>query len=129
MRPVPGANGDIINWLNYKTGIRYLYFRMNADNKQASIAIELRHPDFLLQRQYFEKLQQVKILLEEQTGEQWLWQLHQTEEDGITVSRISITLENVNIFNAANWPTIISFLKPRLLALDKFWEVVKEGFE
>jgi hypothetical protein len=129
MRPVPGANGDTINWLNYKTGIRYLYFRMNADNKQASIAIELRHPDFLLQRQYFEKLQQVKILLEEQTGENWLWQLHQTDEDGITFSRISIALENVNIFNAANWPTIISFLKPRLLALDRFWEVVREGFE
>jgi hypothetical protein len=128
MRPLPGANGDTINWLNYKTGIRHLYFRMDADTTQASIAIELRHTNLSLQQQYFEQLQQVKILLEEQTGEEWKWELHQPDEDGNMVSRVSIALEKVNIFNTANWPTIISFLKPRILALDKFWDLVKDGF-
>ena len=71
MRPLPGDNGDTINWLNYKTGIRHLYFRMDADTTQASITIELRHTDLLLQQQYFEQLQQVKILLEVQTAEEW----------------------------------------------------------
>ena len=57
MRPLPGANGDTINWLNYKTGIKHLYFRMDADNDQATIAIDLSHPDRLVQQQYFEQLQ------------------------------------------------------------------------
>ncbi|MGZ8552516.1 MAG: DUF4268 domain-containing protein, partial [Chitinophagaceae bacterium] len=43
MRPLPGADGETVNWLNYKTGIKDLYFRMDADSKQATIAIELRH--------------------------------------------------------------------------------------
>jgi len=45
MRPVPGASGDTINWLNYKTGIRHLFFRLDAGRQQASIGIEIRHPD------------------------------------------------------------------------------------
>jgi hypothetical protein len=129
MRPLPGAEGDAINWLNYKTGIRHLYFRMDANTERASVAIELRHTDLSLQQQYFEQLQQVKILLEEQTGEEWQWELHQTDEDGNTVSRVSIALDKVNIFNTTDWPMIISFLKPRILALDKFWDAVKDGFE
>jgi hypothetical protein len=129
MRPLPGANGDTINWLNYKTGIRHLYFRMDADTKQASISIELRHADPLLQQQYFEQLLQLKNLLEQATGEGWQWQLHKPDEDGNMVSKICTTLANINIFNNADWPTIISFLKPRILALDRFWDTVKDGFE
>jgi inhibitor of KinA sporulation pathway (predicted exonuclease) len=128
MRPLPGANGETVNWLNYKTGIKHLYFRMDADTERASVSIEIRHPDLLLQQQYFQKLRQVKNMLEEQTGEEWQWQLHQSEEDGKIISRIISAVENVNIFDTNDWPTIISFLKPRLLALDKFWYEVKDVF-
>ena len=128
MRPLAGANGDTINWLNYKTGIRHLYFRMDADTERASVAIELRHTDLSLQQHYFKQLQQVKILLEQETGEEWQWELQRPDEDGNTVSRVSIALDKVNIFDASDWPTIISFLKSRILALDKFWDAVKDGF-
>jgi hypothetical protein len=128
MRPLPGANGETVNWLNYKTGIKHLYFRMNADTERASVSIEIRHPDLLLQQQYFQKLRQVKNMLEEQTGEEWQWQLHQPGEDGNIISRIISTAEEVNIFNTNDWATIISFLKPRLLALNKFWYEVKDVF-
>jgi Domain of unknown function (DUF4268) len=129
MRPLPGANGDTVNWLNYKTGIRYLYFRMDADTEKASIAIELRHTEFSMQQHYFEQLQQLKNILEQETGEEWQWELRQPDEDGNTGSKISTTIAKVNVFNNADWPVIISFLKPRLLALDKFWNIVKDGFE
>jgi len=45
MRPVTAANGDRINWINYKTGVRNIYFRMDADINYASIAVELTHAD------------------------------------------------------------------------------------
>jgi hypothetical protein len=43
--PHPSAEGIKINWVNYKTGIKHLYFRMQAENRSASIAIEIAHPD------------------------------------------------------------------------------------
>lgn len=129
MRPLSNADGQTTNWLNYKTGIRYLNFRMDADTKQTSIAIECRHPDVELQQYYFEQFQQLKKLLESTLGEEWTWELHQRDEDGKLFSRIYTTLPGVNVFRESDWPTIISFLKPRILALDEFWCMVKEGFE
>ncbi|MBC7875445.1 MAG: DUF4268 domain-containing protein [Ferruginibacter sp.] len=128
MRPVIGAGGDTINWLNYKTGLRHVYFRMDAGNESVSIAIELRHPETTQQKHYFEQLQQLVLILEQSIGEKWNWQLHETDEDGHTVSRISKTEVGVNIFAEADWPAIISFLKPRIIALDHFWMQVKDGF-
>jgi hypothetical protein len=44
MKPVPAASGLLVNWINYKTGIRNIHFKMDADNTKASIAIEISHP-------------------------------------------------------------------------------------
>jgi hypothetical protein len=129
MRPLPGAGGEPVNWLNYKTGIKHLYFRMDAGKKQATIAIELRHADPLLQQYYFEKFRELEKLFQQMTGEAWQWELNTFDEDGKQVSRIGTILKGVNVFNTADWPAIISFLKPRMLALDSFWSLVKETFE
>jgi hypothetical protein len=129
MRPLPGADGEPVNWLNYKTGIKNIYFRMDADNKQATIAIELRHTDLLQQQYYFEKFRELEKLFQQTIGENWQWELHTIDEDGKQVSRIGKILKNVNVFDKADWPAIISFLKPRMLAMDSFWNLVKETFE
>lgn len=129
MRPLPDAEGQAVNWLNYKTGIRHLYFRMDADNKQAAIAIELKHPDPGQRDYYFGKLQQVRNILEQETGEAWQWQSGVEDEDGNTISRVYKVLPNVNVFDKQDWSSIISFLKPRMLALDSFWKLTYHLFE
>ena len=129
MRPVPGANGETKNWINYRTGIKGIYFRMDAGESSAMIDIELDLPDVELQERYYKQLQLLQNLLEEETGEEWKWEKLLQDEHGHTISRISKTLEGVNIFNDADWPSIISFFKPRIMALDSFWETVKDGFE
>lgn len=129
MRPVPGANGETKNWINYRTGIKGIYFRMDAGKSSARIGIELDLPDVELQERYYKQLQLLQNLLEDETGEVWKWQKLLQDEHSHTISRISKTLEGVNIFNDADWPSIISFFKPRIMALDRFWETVKDGFE
>ena len=129
MRPVAGATGNQVNWLNYKTGIRHIYFRMDVSASAASIAIELQHPDASMQQHSFEQLQQLKAMLEQTTSEEWNWQLNKPDEDGNTVSSISKTIKGVNIYTKADWPAIISFLKPRMIALDNFWMKAKDGFD
>jgi hypothetical protein len=44
MKPVPSASGQPVNWINYKTGIRNIHFKMDADNTSAVIAVEISHP-------------------------------------------------------------------------------------
>ena len=82
-----------------------------------------------LKKYYFEKFIALKKMFGQITEEKWNWESSAIDEDNKHVSRISATLKGVNVFNAADWPAIISFLKPRILALDTFWTSVKEGFE
>ena len=129
MRPVKGENGDPINWINYRTGVKGVYFRMEVGTRAATIAIELKDTDDEKRLENYNTLLQVKDLLEQETAESWTWEERFPDERGQMICRIGKTLEGINLFNEADWPAIISFLKPRIIALDRFWNFVKEGFE
>ncbi len=129
MKPIPNAEGRRINWPNYKTGVRNIYFRMKAERDFASIGIEIGHPDEELQELYFDQFGSFKKMFESTIGEEWDWKLHQVNEFGQQVSKIEKILPNVNVMDSEDWPKIISFLKPRIIALDEFWQNVKPGFE
>ena len=102
---------------------------MKAERDFASIGIELGNHDEELQELYFDQFAQFKKMLEVTVGEEWSWKLHQENEFGQLVSRIEKILPAVNVMNEADWPEIISFLKPRIIALDEFWSNAKPGFE
>lgn len=123
------AEGQRINWINYKTGIKHLYFKMNADTKFSRISIEMAHPDAEMQALLFEQFTAFKKILEAALGEVWTWELRGTDAYGKTLSSIYTELPGVNIFRKEDWPAIISFLKPRLIALDEFWTDAQHGFE
>ena len=127
--PVLSAEGLRTNWINYKTGVKHIFFRMQADNKTASIAIEIAHPDKELQQLFFEQFESYKIMLHSTLDEDWQWQLHTTDEYGKTISRIYTELTPVSIFQKEDWPKLISFFKPRIIALDEFWSDAKAAFE
>jgi hypothetical protein len=129
MLPIPSADGERVNWTNYKTGEKYVYFRMQADTKQAFIGIELAHPDAGVQEIYFEQFKSLQQFLLAETGEEWDWVLHTNDETGKLISRIGKTISPVNIFKREDWPTLISFFKPRIMALDAFWSLVKYSFQ
>lgn len=102
---------------------------MKAENNFASIGIELAHSDVELQELYFDQLAQFRKMLESIVGEEWNWNLLEQNEFGQPVSRIEKILPDVNVMESEDWSKIISFLKPRIIALDEFWEKVKPGFE
>ena len=129
MSPVLSSEGDKINWINYKTGVKGLQFKMNVVQDTASISIEINHPDVTQQKIIFEKILPLKHVLNDSLGEEWKWMLHIYDESGKLVSKIYQERNDINIMRREDWPTLISFLKPRMMALDKFWNSVKYGFE
>lgn len=129
MSPVLSAEGEKINWINYKTGEKNISFRMHADNKKASIAIELSHKDKEIQQIIFEQFLQFKKIFDETVNEEWIWQLHTYDEHGRIISRIAKEKSGLSIYQKQDWPGLISFFKPRIIALDAFWSSVKYAFE
>ena len=102
---------------------------MQADKKSASIAIELTHPDPEIQALFYEQFQELRPLLHDALGEEWEWALHTTDENNRVVSRIYKELPAVNVFNKDDWPALISFFKPRIIALDEFWSTAQYSFD
>lgn len=129
MKPVPGSSGEKVNWLNYKTGIRHITFKMDADKEKATVAIEIKHLQEVERMIYYNQFVSLKTLLQNETGFEWNWQEAVMDDSNQPISCISLTLKNINVLNEQDWPAIIAFLKPRIMALDIFWEMVKDGFE
>ncbi len=123
------AEGDKINWINYKTGIKHLHFKMQADHRSAAVMMEMSHPDLGIQELMFDQFMEYRTLFTASLKEDWQWELHRQNEYDKTVSRISIQLTEVNIFKNEDWPTLISFFKPRIIALHEFWSDAQYSFE
>lgn len=129
MSPILSAESLKINWVNYKTGIPDINFKMDADNRQATIAIILSHSDKGIQQLYFEQFEQLKKMLEHTLQEKWIWQQLTANEYGKPISRIYKVLNGVNIYKKEDWAMLISFFKQCILALDEFWSNARYAFE
>lgn len=128
LAPIPGAGGYRISWINYKTGIRDVFIKMDATSREACIEILMAQKDPERQSGFFNKLVLWKPGLEEMMKEAWIWD-KDAVKDGRKVCRIYKTLPDVNIFDKDDWPRIITFLKDRIILLDAFWLDKKEILE
>lgn len=129
MKPILSSEGLKINWVNYHTGVKYIYFRMDAGPTFATIYISIEHQDPEIQQLYFEQFAEFESILHAALMEEWDWQLHASLPDGRITTRIHKGISGVSLFNRDQWPDLISFFKPRIIALDSFWENAKYSFD
>lgn len=126
---IVSSDMEKINWVNYKTGIKHLYFRMDASAKSAIIMIELAHPDEGIRNLMYAQFQELRSVFQDILNEDWDWSEEYYDDFGKKTARISCSLEKVCVFKKEDWPKLISFLKPRLIALDEFWSTAKYAFD
>ncbi len=129
LSPVLSSDEEHINWINYHTGYKHVYFRMDAGTRTALISIELTHPDHKTRHLFYERFVSLKNIFHDHVHGDWHYEKDTEDEDGKIISRISRKKENVNILDKNCWPEIISFFKPSIIELDAFWNLVKYGFE
>lgn len=125
MKPYFSVDGLKINWINYKTGVKDIYFKTDATNKKVSVSIELHHLDDGIRELYWEQFLEFKSLLHSILEEEWIWAPNQFDVFGKAYAKIYIETMG-NIYNQNEWQNMFAFLKPRLLKLDEFWVDAKE---
>jgi Domain of unknown function (DUF4268) len=129
MQPVPSETGESVSWINYKTGIKGIAFKMNADNNSAVVSIEIVLPAIEMQHKYFDAFQILKKQFVKIAGKGWDFSKVSENEHGKNMSQISVELNQINIYRESDWPAIITFLKQNIIALDAFWATYKPAFE
>ena len=123
------ARGPKQKWLNYRTGIRHLFFRWEATNKIARVSIDIQHRDPGIRELFFEQFEELKLLLESTTGTNWSWLPKYQNEVGLEIARIEVTQTGWNMFNQADWPAIWNWMEPIVIGLDEVWADALEIFK
>lgn len=102
---------------------------MDANNQRASVTVLINHPDPQIRAKYYDLLLELKSLFSQMVEGVWLWQEFALDENQTAISKIETSISGVSIFDRNSWPTIISFLKEKIMGLDSFWNDVKDAFE
>lgn len=101
---------------------------MEASQDMATIAIVIAHPDPGIRELMMAQFTELRQLLTAALGEDWIW-TPMYEDHGKATARISVSIPAVNIYRQEDWPQLISFFKPRMIALDEFWSQAQYGFD
>jgi hypothetical protein len=108
-------------WVLYDTKIKDFSFKFFVDNKKAQVLIDIEHRSDEKRTAYFEKIEALKNILEEEFISDLVFEKNYTLESGKTISRIWVEKSGVGFSNRNNWDAIFDFFNKKMHALEMFY--------
>ncbi|MCC9073782.1 DUF4268 domain-containing protein [Flavobacterium sp. F-65] len=108
-------------WVLYDTKIKDFSFKFYVDNKKAQILIDIEHRNDDKRNAYYEKLEALKNILEEEFIKDLIFEKEYTLESGKTISRIWVEKLGVGFSNRKYWDEIFDFYFEKMNALEMFY--------
>lgn len=108
-------------WLLYDTKIKDFSFKFYVDNKKAQVLIDIEHRNNEKRTAYFEKLEALKNILEDEFISDLVFEKDYVLESGKTISRIWVEKQGVGFSNRNNWDIIFDFYNEKMDALERFY--------
>jgi len=108
-------------WVLYDTKIKDFSFKFFVDNKKAQVLIDIEHRSDEKRIIYFEKLESLKNVLEDDFVKDLVFEKNFTLESGKTISRIWIEKSDVSVSNRKYWDEIFDFFFEKMNALEMFY--------
>ena len=108
-------------WVLYDTKIKDFSFKFFVDNKKAQVLIDIEHRSDEKRKAYFEKIEALKNILEEEFVQDLVYEKNYTLESGKTISRIWVEKTGLGFSNRNNWDAIFDFFFEKMNALEMFY--------
>jgi hypothetical protein len=108
-------------WLLYDTKIKDFSFKFYVDNKKAQVLIDIEPRNDIKRVAYFEKLEALKNILEEEFIKNLVFEKEFNLENGKTISRIWVEKLGVSVSNRNYWDEIFDFYNEKMNALELFY--------
>ena len=124
LAPIPSATGLKVNWINYKTGVKAIRFKMDVLQKHAFAGVEISGTAEIRSDLY-----RMFLLFKQDFPEDYTWLKATENADGRSVSRIYKSLDGFTPLNKTHWPELIAFFKEQITAFDGFWAMHNEIFK
>ena len=108
-------------WVLYDTKIKDFSFKFFVDNTKAQVSIDIEPRSNEKRIAYFEKLQALATILEEEFVSNLVFEKNYTLENGKTISRIWVEKLGITVSNRNYWDAIFSFFNEKMSALELFY--------
>ena len=108
-------------WVLYDTKIKDFSFKFYVDNKKAQVLIDIEPRNEDNRIAYFEKLEALKNILEEEFIKDLVFEKNFILENGKTISRIWVEKLGISVSNKKYWDEIFDFLNEKMHALELFF--------
>jgi hypothetical protein len=108
-------------WVLYDTKIKDFSFKFYVDNKKALVLIDIEHRSDEKRIAYFEKLEALKNILEEEFIKDLVFEKEFILENGKTISRIWVEKLDVSVSNRKYWDEIFDFYNEKMNSLELFY--------
>ena len=108
-------------WVLYDTKIKDFSFKFFVDNTKAQVSIEIENRSDEKRYAYFEKIEALKAILEDEFIKDLVFQKNHTLENGKTISKIWVEQLGISVSNRSYWDTIFDFFFEKMHALELFY--------
>jgi len=108
-------------WLLYDTKIKDFSFKFWTDNRNAQVMIDIEMRNDETRYAYFEKIETLKNILEEDYIADLVYHRNFTLESGKTISRILVEKSNVSVSKREDWNAIFDFFNHNMDLLERFY--------
>ncbi|MFT6845144.1 MAG: hypothetical protein ACJAUV_001335 [Flavobacteriales bacterium] len=126
MKPHKSLSGSKVNWTNYNTKVKGMYFRLLAEKKSASVCFDFETKDEDIKELQLAQFDELKTMFRQTMPAEF--KIKELVIDKRVITRFETTLENCSLFNESTWPTMFAFYKSHLIAFDIFWSDFKDLF-
>ena len=108
-------------WVLYDTKIKDFSFKFYVDNKKAQVLIDIEHRSDEKRTIYFEKLESLKSILEDDFVKDLVFERNFVLENGKTISRIWVEKSGVSVSNRKYWDEIFDFFNDKMHNIEMFY--------
>lgn len=108
-------------WILFNTKIKDFTLKFEIDKKIARVGIEISTQDANLKLIYFQKIESLRSILEEEFVKNCIFDFNYELETGKKIAKIYVTLENISINNKNCWEKMFVFFNENMIGFENFF--------
>lgn len=111
-------------WVLYDTKVKNVELKFDATRDGASVILEICHRSDDARLEMFERISWHKATLEQDLGDELIWDLTYTRDTGKQVCRIYCFCEGLDIHRRAHWDGFYEYMARKMFLLERnFMEI------
>lgn len=121
-----GNSGRRMNWLQYRTDLSDIYFRLETDKNAIRVCFDIQYKDEDIRSIIWEQMGELKQVLINEMGEEGIWNEHHFNSFLPDFCRIYWEKEGLNYLRENDRQAIFDFFEDKLVRFDRFYDTYKD---